>query len=186
YKKTEQERPLHSWQVSLKEILPDEESNINVMMLTYFLEYYSNNAMDNIGWMNVVSEIIPALYERKLVKKPSENSLKVFIPITQLVPRDARFRSYRDQVIFDFESSDIRMVPLIDFVTNRETPDPENKFMNVITRLFLPGRFTSIKIENYSPFIRVLRHIEDEGSFYNNPSMETIMNWMWHCSKNYW
>ncbi|CAG8573658.1 20002_t:CDS:2 [Cetraspora pellucida] len=29
-------------------------------------KYYSTNAMDNIGWMNVVSEVIPVLYEKEL------------------------------------------------------------------------------------------------------------------------
>ncbi|KAF0441361.1 transient receptor potential cation channel subfamily a member 1-like isoform x1 [Gigaspora margarita] len=54
YKNKKQERPLHSWLISLKDIkemLPDEEEdtgNTDVTMLTLFLEYYSNNAMKTL------------------------------------------------------------------------------------------------------------------------------------------
>ncbi|KAF0524711.1 myb-like transcription factor [Gigaspora margarita] len=123
-KNKEKMRPLHSWLVPLKDIegiLLDEEYNTDPTMLTLFLEYYSNNAMDNIGWLNVVSEVIPELYDRNYwwyvqefyykpcfgrkrldmssmmfheIKKHSENSLKVYMPITQLIPhnKDRNFK----------------------------------------------------------------------------------------------
>ncbi|CAG8826939.1 27971_t:CDS:2, partial [Gigaspora margarita] len=90
-----------------------KDNNTDVTMLTLFLEYYSNNAIDNIGWMNAVPEIIPELYDRNFgwyfqefyykpcfgrkrldlssmmfheIKKLSDNSLKVYMPIMQLIP----------------------------------------------------------------------------------------------------
>ncbi|KAF0550858.1 transient receptor potential cation channel subfamily a member 1-like isoform x1 [Gigaspora margarita] len=208
HKNNEKERPLHSWLVPLKGMLPDEEMYTDLTMLTFFLEYYSNNAMDNIGWMNVVSEIIPVLYKRnygwyiqQLFFKPCfgrksldlsglkfyeiknhPNSLKVFIPIAQLVPCD---NDLNLKEFSDFENHYIRMVPLIDFATNNEALNTtkENKFMQTITRLFLPRKYSSVRIEEHSHFVQLLRLIEDGDAFYDNPSMEAIMNWIWLCSK---
>ncbi|CAG8828875.1 10872_t:CDS:1, partial [Cetraspora pellucida] len=39
-------------------------------MLALFLEYYSNNAINNIGWINTVADIISKLY------KSNENDKK--------------------------------------------------------------------------------------------------------------
>ncbi|CAG8516674.1 33587_t:CDS:2, partial [Racocetra persica] len=199
HKKIEQERPLHSWQVPLKEIFPDEESNIDVIMLTLFLEYYSNNAMDNIGWMNVVSEIIPLLYETNLdwyaqeflykpcfgnkaldlssmkfhaVKKSSENSLKVYIPITQLIPRG---ESLSLKNISDDEIPYIRMVPLINFATNKKALEPMDKTRRMIIKLFLPGKYSSIEKEEYSHFIRLLRMMNADDAFYDNPQWKPFI-----------
>ncbi|CAG8573988.1 18465_t:CDS:2, partial [Dentiscutata erythropus] len=212
--KNKKERPLHSWLVPLKKeelgMLPDEDTNTDVTLLTFFLEYYSNNAMENIGWMNVVSEIISELYDRKFgwyaqefyykpcfgrkeldlssmkfhkIEKHSENSLKVYIPITQLIPHQKEFELVK---ISDDEIPYIRMVPMIDFSTNREFLDPKDKVKQTLSRLFLPGKCSSIKKENYSPFIRILHYMEDTDQFYNNPSMEAVMNWMWYSSKSHW
>ncbi|CAG8729064.1 6704_t:CDS:2 [Dentiscutata erythropus] len=192
--KNEKERPLHSWQVPLKEILLDIGSNIDATMLILFLEYYSNNAMDNIGWMNVVSEIIPELYERKYgldmssfkfyeIKKHSEDFLKVFIPITQLIPRDANLNLIN---ISDNEIPYIRMVPLTDFTTNKENQSTPSNFKKIITKLFLPRKFSSTKNEDYSPFIRIIKLAKKDDPFYENPSMEATTNMMWHFSKDYW
>ncbi|CAG8491569.1 18189_t:CDS:2 [Cetraspora pellucida] len=197
HKNTKEERPLHSWQVSLKEILPDDK------------EYYSTNAMDNIGWMKVVSEVIPVLYEKELdwyaqeflykpcfgnkpldlssfkfheVKKSSENSLKVYIPITQLIPRDTNLVL---KSISDDEIPYIRMVPLINFATNKETQDPMDETKKVIIRLFLPGKYSSIELKDYSPFIRLLMKMDADDAFYDNPSMEAVMNWMWFILLGY-
>ncbi|CAG8521019.1 16050_t:CDS:2 [Dentiscutata erythropus] len=196
----DEERPLHSWQVPLKHILLDKESNIDVTMLALFLEYYSNNAMDNIGWMNSVSEIISELYERKYglyiqeflfkpcfgnkeldfssfkfheIKKHSEDSLKVFIPITQLIPRDTDLNLIN---ISDDEIPHIKMIPFIDFTTNKENQSTPSKFKKIITKLFLPGKSSSIKNEDYSPFIRIINLVKKDDPFYENPSMEAITN----------
>lgn len=221
--KIEKERPLHSWQVPLQDILPDKGTNIDITMLILFLEYYSNNAMDNIEWMNMVSEIIPELYERKYglytqelfykpcfgnkrldlssfkfyeIKKRSEDTLKVFIPITQLIPRDNDLNFIN---ISDDEIPLIRMVPLTNFTTNKEDQSTPSKFKEkpskltelseikeIITKLFLPGKFSTNKNEDYSPFIRIIKLVKQSDPFYENPSMEAITNMMWHFSKNYW
>ncbi|RIB20213.1 hypothetical protein C2G38_1214004 [Gigaspora rosea] len=114
----EKERPLHSWLVPLKDIeemLPDEETNTGVTMLTLFLEYYSNNAMYNIGWMNVVSEVIPELYDRNFGWYIQEFYYKPCFAITQLIPHN-KDKYFRLEYISDEEIPHVRMVPLIDFV----------------------------------------------------------------------
>ncbi|CAG8746467.1 206_t:CDS:2, partial [Cetraspora pellucida] len=190
--KSTKKRPLHSWQVSLEEILPDDETNIDTTILTFFLEYYSNNAMDNIGWMNAVSEIISLLYEKNLdlssfklheIKKNSKNSLKVYIPITQLIPRDTKLGL---KYISDDEIPYIRMVPFIDFAINKKTLDPMDYFQKAITKFLLPGKYSSFETKNYSPFIRLLINMDVDDTFYDNPSMEAVMNWVWYSTKSHW
>ncbi|CAG8559999.1 11358_t:CDS:2, partial [Scutellospora calospora] len=229
YENAEQNRPLHSWLVPLDSLIPDYQKNIkskeekkptkeihiDITMLTYFLEYYSNNAMDNIGWMRIVAEVIPVLYEMKYgdknygwyaqeffyktcfgaksldfsslkfheVKKSSKNSLKVFIPITQLVPHDTDLVLKN---ISDDEIPYIRMVPLVDFTTNKDNLPAPTQIKKYLIKLFLPGKYSSIKNEDYSYFIRLLKVIEEDDSFYDSPSMEAIMNWMWYSSKYHW
>ncbi|CAG8593206.1 30218_t:CDS:2 [Racocetra persica] len=178
-------------------------------ILTFFLEYYSNNSMENIGWMNVVSEIIPLLYEKHLdwyaqeflyrpcfgnkeldlsslkfhtIKKSSENSLKVYIPITQLIPRGETLNLKN---ISDDEIPYIRMVPLIDFATNKKALVPIDKTRRMIIKLFLPGKYSSLEKEEYSHFIRLLIMMGADNAFYTNPSMEAVMNWMWFILLNH-
>ncbi|KAF0559395.1 transient receptor potential channel pyrexia-like [Gigaspora margarita] len=190
-------------------------------MLACFLEYYSNNAVNNIEWMNTVVDIIPELYEynkenngkekvesyiyyaHKLFYNPcfynkqldllsfefleisprSSDLLKVFIPITQLIPQDSELDL---QEINKYENIDIRMVPLVAFATNKIIPDiRERKFTDFLKLLISPSRYSSLKEEDYSPFIRIIIKGERD-MIYENPSMGAVMNWMWHCSKFYW
>ncbi|CAG8840808.1 32815_t:CDS:2, partial [Gigaspora margarita] len=173
-------------------------------MLTLFLEYYSNNTMDNIGWLNNMSEVIPELYDRNfgwfvqkfyykpsfgrkrldlssmkfhVINKHSKNSLKVYIAITQLIPHN-KDKDFKLDYISDEEIPYVRMVPLINFVKNKETLHSKHNVKEIIERLLLPGKNSSINRWNYSPFIRILEYMEDKDTFYYNPSMEAIMNWM--------
>ncbi|CAG8834218.1 45072_t:CDS:2, partial [Gigaspora margarita] len=85
-------------------------------MLAFFLEYYSNYAVHNIGWMNTVVDIMPELFKKSYkyyaqilfyspcfcdkefdlfsfdileVSLNSNDLLKVYIPITQLIPQNS-------------------------------------------------------------------------------------------------
>ncbi|RIB23843.1 hypothetical protein C2G38_2170194 [Gigaspora rosea] len=144
-------------------------------MLAYFLEYYSNNAIHNIGWMNTVVDIIPELfksnddigirekenykfYAQKLfysscfcdkefdlfsfeileVSPKSNDLLKVYIPITQLIPQNSKLNL--QEIDYD-EIVNIRMVPLMDFTTNKKMPDiKKGKLTNFLETLFSPRR----------------------------------------------
>ncbi|KAF0443235.1 transient receptor potential cation channel subfamily a member 1-like isoform x1 [Gigaspora margarita] len=190
-------------------------------MLALLLEYYSNNAVDNIGWMRTVVDIIPELfksseekignekvefytfYAQKLFYKPcfcnkqldllsfkflevspkSNDLLKVFIPITQLIPQDSEL----DICDIDYNKIvDIRMVPLTDFTTSKRISDiRERKPTNFLKLLISPSQYSSLKEEDYSPFIKLVKTGERE-ILYENPSMGAVINWMWHCSKFYW
>ncbi|CAG8826190.1 44527_t:CDS:2, partial [Gigaspora margarita] len=113
----------------------------NPIFLGYFLEYYSNKAAEEIGWMITISEFLPKLYDKdnknhgfyksyaqllfykrcfcskgldipffKFIKiLPSitgNNSLEVFIPVTQLIPKDCNLEINKIKI------PDIQMVPL--------------------------------------------------------------------------
>ncbi|CAG8778433.1 14969_t:CDS:2 [Gigaspora margarita] len=184
-------------------------------MLACFLEYYSNNAVNNIEWMNTVVDIIPELYEyneknngkekvesyiyyaHKLFYNPcfcnkqldlfsfefleisprSSDLLKVFIPITQLIPQDSELDL---QEINKYENIDIRMVPLVDFATNKFISDiRERKFTDFLKLLISPSQYSSLKEEDYSPFIRIIIKGKRD-MIYENPSMGAVMNWMWY------
>ncbi|CAG8521829.1 26285_t:CDS:10 [Gigaspora margarita] len=184
----------------LKDMLPDEEDNTDVTMLTLFLEYYSNNAMDNIGWLNIVSEVIPELYYRNFgwyiqefyykpcfgrrrldlssmmfhkIEKFSDNSLEVYIAITQLIPHN-KDKDFKLEHISDDEIPYIRMVPLINFVKNKESSHPKDKFKEIIEGLFLPGKRSSIKVmyskmqkqqvNTIRSYFRKIMHFQDGSS----------------------
>ncbi|CAG8591702.1 8021_t:CDS:2, partial [Scutellospora calospora] len=186
---------LHEKSLHMPSLWESEPSRIKIA----FSEYYSNKAVEEIGWMNTVIDIIPRLYDDDLYKsyvqllfyKPcfcakeldasftefieippsTKNSLKVFIPITQFIPQDSKLKlkEINQNII-----SNIRMVPLIDFTTNkRKRP------------IVCPGKFISQR-EYYSPFLKLIKKIESNDNFYYNPSMEAIMNLMWHSSELHW
>ncbi|CAG8586884.1 1998_t:CDS:2 [Dentiscutata erythropus] len=174
-------------------------------MLACLLEYYSNKAVHNIGWMNTVVDIIPELYKSNEDKKNEKESysyyyaqklfynpcfcnkqmdllsfefleiipksnglLKVFIPITQLVPQDSEL----DLREIDYNKIvDIRMVPLADFTTNKRILDiKERKLTDFLKILISPGQYSTLKEEDYSPFIKLV--IKGERDIlYENPSI---------------
>ncbi|RIB29855.1 hypothetical protein C2G38_909327 [Gigaspora rosea] len=107
----------------------DDDDHYDPIYLGYLLEYYSNKAVEDIGWMISVGEILPELYGTShdpknpnngffesfiqilfykscfcekgldipffdfLVIPPSmNNSLEVFIPITQLIPLNSNLK----------------------------------------------------------------------------------------------
>ncbi|KAF0551104.1 transient receptor potential cation channel subfamily a member 1-like isoform x1 [Gigaspora margarita] len=239
-------------------------------MLACFLEYYSNNAIHNIGWMNTVVDIIPKLFKSnkengikeqgdnigwmntvvdpilklfksnkendikeqsdnigwmntvvdtilKLFKSNKENGikeqgnykfyaqklfysscfcdkefdllsfeilevspkssdlLKVYIPITQLIPQ----KSELDLQEIDYDKiANIRMVPLMDFTTNKRIPDIKKGILtNFLEILFSPRRHLSPGEVDYSPFIKLIETGERD-IFYENPSMGAVINWM--------
>ncbi|RIA97125.1 hypothetical protein C1645_855465 [Glomus cerebriforme] len=43
-----------------------QDNSIGGLMVGFLLEYYSNNAKDNIEWMTTVTNVMPKLYEAKL------------------------------------------------------------------------------------------------------------------------
>ncbi|CAG8806410.1 16117_t:CDS:2 [Gigaspora margarita] len=163
--------------------------------LGYLLEYYSNKAFENIGWMITVGEIIPELYnqyddisffEFHAIPSTITNTLEVFIPITQLIPLESRLRV---ETISPDKIPDIKMVPLIDYMTNNELSLEirGNKYMNFLKSIFCPGEFVSPD-EYCNPFLSLLDKVKHkyDDLFYYNPSMEAIMNLMWYSSKPHW
>ncbi|CAG8512193.1 28710_t:CDS:2 [Gigaspora margarita] len=140
-------------------------------MLAYLLEYYSNNAIHDIRWMNTVVDIIPELgikdqgnykfYAQKLfysscfcdkkfdlisfeileVSPKSNDLLKVYIPITQLTPQNSKLD------------------------------------LQEIENLFSPRRYLSPKEVDYSPLIKHIKTGERD-IFYENPLMGAVINWM--------
>ncbi|CAG8449587.1 5257_t:CDS:10 [Dentiscutata erythropus] len=174
---------------------PGEKNTINTIrtafledntmtMLACFLEYYSNNAVHNIGWMNTVIDIIPDLlkgekgnnfmksetdlkseyykyYVEKLFYSPcfcdkeldlfsfkilevspkSNELLKVFIPITQLIPQNSKLNL--QEIDFD-KVTNLRMVPLADFTMNKKIPDiKKGKLRKFLEILFSPSKYLS-------------------------------------------
>ncbi|CAG8856502.1 20644_t:CDS:1, partial [Gigaspora margarita] len=83
------------------------------------------------------------------------------------------------------ELPNIRMISLMAFIMNKETLHPKDKvkriilkLKEIIVRLLLLGKYSSISWKNYRPFIQILKYLDDKDTFYSNPSMEAIMNWI--------
>ncbi|CAG8497958.1 6931_t:CDS:2 [Cetraspora pellucida] len=214
-------------------------------MLALFLEYYSNNAINNIGWMNTVVDIMPELcdinekeedddnniisklfkseqkkrekekesYVQKLFNHPCFCSkqldllsfefleispalsglLKVFIPITQLIPQKSELDLQEidfDKIIGD-KIDDIRMVPLPNFTTKKKMPsdisdtsDISNVgkrsysiFRNLVMLPILSSQDYEENEHNSSPFIKIIKDIKLD-ILCENPSMSAVMNWI--------
>ncbi|CAG8750388.1 35724_t:CDS:2, partial [Racocetra persica] len=213
--------------------------------------YYSNNALENIGWMNTVVDIMPELFKsdeernngkineneidlkyekddniyenemnsksetyayhaQKLFYNPcfcnksldllsfefleiyqkSNDLLKVFIPITQLIPQDSEL--YLQEIDYD-KIVDIRMVPLTDFTTKKKSllNVKKSKLTRFLDVLIFPSQYLSyedFKEKDYSPFIRLIMELIKKGKIeilYENPSIGAAMNWMLYSSKFY-
>ncbi|CAG8664102.1 27815_t:CDS:2, partial [Racocetra persica] len=135
------------------------------------LDYYSNNAVDNLGLMNTVADIIPELFESFYTYS-----------ITQLVPQDSKL----DLREIDYDKIvDIRMVPLPDFATNKRILTDsrdiiERKLKNFIKFLIFPSQYSSLKEEDHSPFVKLIINCDYNirEIIYENPSMGAVMNWM--------
>ncbi|KAF0561755.1 hypothetical protein F8M41_019376 [Gigaspora margarita] len=149
------------------------------IFLGFLLEYYSIKAVEDIGWMITVGEIIPMLYNK------NNKNYEVFIPITQLIPQESILKV---EEISPDKIPDIKMVPLIDYTTNNELSIEKrgNKYMNFLKSIFCPGEFVSSD-EYRIPFLSLLYEVEHnfDDPFYYNPSMEAIMNFIWHSSKSH-
>ncbi|KAF0515751.1 transient receptor potential channel pyrexia-like [Gigaspora margarita] len=192
--------------------------NDDPIYLGYLLEYYSNKAVEDIGWMISVGEILPMLYNKSckdgmlksylqiLLYKPCfcskaldipyfdfltippsiNNSLEVFIPITQLIPLDSDLKV---EEISKEKIPDVQIVPFIDFATNNKTflEIKGNKYINFLKSLIFPNQFLSLK-DIPIPILCIIELVESDHDdpFYFNPSTEAIMNFMWHASKSHW
>ncbi|CAG8699991.1 14529_t:CDS:2 [Cetraspora pellucida] len=151
---------------------------------------------DKIGWMNKVVESYTYYaqmlfynsrfgdkrldllsFEFLKISPELDGLLKVFIPITQLIPQDSELDL---QEIDSDKIDDIRMVPLPDFTTNKRmlSDVKEGKLTNYLKFLI----FATLEEQDYSPFIKIIKDV-GLNILCENPSMGAIMNWMWYSSK---
>ncbi|CAG8743543.1 9647_t:CDS:10, partial [Dentiscutata erythropus] len=138
-------------------------------------------------------DIIPELCEsneKGEKEKESSDLLKVLIPITQLIPQNSKL----DLQEIDYDKIvDIRMVHLPDFTTNKRILSDvrdirKRKLKNFLKFLIFPSQYSSLKKEDYSPFIKFIDNGKNNVReiLYENPSIGAVMNWMWYSSKFYW
>ncbi|CAG8526656.1 39854_t:CDS:2 [Gigaspora margarita] len=162
----------------------------NYTMLAYFLEYYSKNANHNIGWMNTVVDIILELFKSNeeigikekefdlfyfeilKVFPKSNDLLKVYVPITQLIPQKSKL--VLQEIGYD-KIANLQMVPLMDFTTNKRiSVIKKGKLINFLKLLFSPKRYLSHEEVDYSPFIELIKTGECD-IFYENPSIGAVI-----------
>ncbi|CAG8633100.1 17097_t:CDS:2 [Gigaspora margarita] len=172
------------WMNTVVDIIP-ELYNCN--------EDESEEENHNNGWVNTVIDNISNLFKSKKIERkkakvsfkfleisPKANGLlKVFIPITQLIPQDCEL----DLQDIDYNTIvNIRMVPLVNFTTTKKIFDiRENKYVVYLKDLFSPFQFSSLKEEDYSPFIKLIESENKDNIreiLYENPSMGAVMNWI--------
>ncbi|KAF0551109.1 hypothetical protein F8M41_023715 [Gigaspora margarita] len=141
-------------------------------LLACFLEYYSNYAVYNIGWMNTVVDIIPELF------KSNEENVPAFAT-RNLIYSLLKFLNY-DKI------ANIRMVPLMNFTMNKRISDiKKGKLTNFLEILFSPSQYLSPKEVNYSPFIKLIEACERD-ILYENPSLGAVVNWMCYILVHYY
>ncbi|CAG8735294.1 3160_t:CDS:10, partial [Gigaspora margarita] len=149
-------------------------------MLACFLEYYSNNAINNIGWMNTVVDIIPELFKSNKENgiKEQENykfyGQKLFYSSCFC---DKEFDLFSFEILEVFPKSNGLLkvcIPITQLI-----PQKSKLVLQEIERYLSPGAV------DYSPFIKIIETGERD-IFYENPSMGAAINWMWYSSKFYW
>ncbi|PKY44325.1 hypothetical protein RhiirA4_513369 [Rhizophagus irregularis] len=67
YDRQEINDKLTDLQVAIRFCSKDRRIDRHVVIVGYLLEYYTNNAVQNIGWLITVSKAIPELYRHKLL-----------------------------------------------------------------------------------------------------------------------
>ncbi|CAG8789222.1 28552_t:CDS:2, partial [Gigaspora margarita] len=181
----------------------DDLDTKDPVFLGFLLEYYSNKATKEIGWMITVYKSFAQILfykscfcQKKLdissfefleIPPSMENSLKVFIPVTQLIPQNSVLET---KILSQYIIPNILMVPLIDFTTTKINKKSsldvknENKFTNFLKLIFYPGKYVQQE-DYYSPFLKLVEKIESNDPFYYNPSMEATMNVMCQSSNTY-
>ncbi|CAG8782737.1 7951_t:CDS:2, partial [Cetraspora pellucida] len=102
------------------------------------------------------------LFSFEFLEIPPKSSglLKVFIPITQLIPQDSELDL--QEIDYD-EIVDIRMVPLTNFTTNKIIPSGARKrklTKFLLDFLIFPSQYLSykdLKEDDYSHFIKLIK-----------------------------
>ncbi|RIB25573.1 hypothetical protein C2G38_2165562 [Gigaspora rosea] len=134
----------------------------------------------------------PCFYEKQLnivsfkfleISPKANGLLKVFIPITQLIPQDFKLN------LQDIDYNTIVNIRMVNFTTNKKIFDiREKNFVDYLKDIISPFQFSSLEKDDYSPFIKLIENENDNVReiLYENPSMGAVMNWMWYCSKFYW
>ncbi|CAB4443699.1 unnamed protein product [Rhizophagus irregularis] len=188
----------------------------DAVMLGYLLEYYSENSMTNIGWMINVIKILPYLSELSdynyygnymdlLLYKPCfgemkynfpierfeaksicQNTLKVFVPLTDLLSTNCSPHLYKK--IREDIKPDIRMVPFINFTTHNDAKTKE-KSKNIYTyfsyfwRLLFPPLYKKLEEKNLSS---IFQFKKNKAEFFSIPAIEVAINSKWNLAIVYW
>ncbi|GBB89658.1 hypothetical protein RclHR1_16410004 [Rhizophagus clarus] len=187
----------------------------DAVMLAYLLEYYSENSMTHIGWMINVAKILPVLskqycanYMESLFYKrcfggtklcplnkrftvlPSSLKLKVYIPITWLIPAKSisflRYKKLRNE-----ELPNIFAVPFPNFTTynSKIEKKPEGIIENFyyyilywLREISYPHSYNNSNDGKINPFLQ----IKNKDAFFDVPVIEAVMTSKWIQTKRYW
>ncbi|RIB26168.1 hypothetical protein C2G38_2164010 [Gigaspora rosea] len=169
-----------------------QTQNIIMITVSEILPDLYNETKENYGFYKSYAQLL--FYKRcfcskgldipffKFIKIPpcitsNNNSLEVFIPVTQLIPKDCKLEI--NEINCD-KIPDIQMVPLIDFTTNKKIllEKRGDKYLNNLRPIFCPSKFVSLE-ECPIPFRLIDKVVNNrKDSFYYNPSIEAIMNFM--------
>ncbi|GBC20745.2 uncharacterized protein OCT59_023748 [Rhizophagus irregularis] len=203
---------LKSLKLNYLELALKLDQDQDAVILTYLLEYYSENAKDHIGWMNNVKEIFPKLpenYSELLFYKPcfggvkfnflnkrfktSYDSLKfkVHLPVTRLIEaKSASFLQY--EVIRNEELSNIYIVPFLFKETTHDSKDEDKRIIRIIKKSFrLLLRLLLLRGYSYkesSQFFSFLQKNQHKGNreYFNAPIVEAFITSKWLQARNHW
>ncbi|CAG8634316.1 13168_t:CDS:10 [Rhizophagus irregularis] len=193
YDRQEINDKLTDLQVAICFCSKDRRIDRHVVIVGYLLEYYTNNAVQNIGWLITVSKAIPELYRHKLLvvkethrrfdlKYLREKYIDIYTAIYQYIFPNP-FRKIPPQ---------IRIVPLYEFATSEivegqlegQKDNPQSSFSKLFYLIFVPRGYLSQISEKLSPFVKIIR-AEKDNNVFNNPTMEAAINYRWVPARNY-
>ncbi|CAG8544751.1 19694_t:CDS:2 [Rhizophagus irregularis] len=184
---------LKSLKLNYLELALKLDQDQDAVILTYLLEYYSENAKDHIGWMNNVKEIFPKLpenYSELLFYKPcfggvkfnflnkrfktSYDSLKfkVHLPVTRLIEaKSASFLQY--ETTHDSKDEDKRIIRII------------KKSFRLLLRLLLLRGYSYKESSQFFSFLQKNQH-KGNREYFNAPIVEAFITSKWLQARNHW
>ncbi|CAG8675414.1 6344_t:CDS:2 [Rhizophagus irregularis] len=171
--------------------------NEDAVMLAYLLEYYSENSMNHIA-ANYAKLLYykPCFGEMKYnfpnkwfqVASYSQDTLKVYVPLTNLIPTN----SFDIFLYKKVRNDDICMVPLANFTTYNSTIKEKiegeadkgriERFIHFLRVLILPPGYKNLDDKDFRPFLQIKK---SEISFYEIPAMEATINARWLQAMEY-
>ncbi|KAG9290408.1 hypothetical protein G9A89_007139 [Geosiphon pyriformis] len=185
-----------------KNVLLVALENNNFAAIKYLLDYYAENAFDNIGWMNTITPVLPSiqrafpdlvtrLFSQNVfgikpihldkshlgviqLEPPSGKEIKAFTIDTNIFRRRNTFQKLETHRLLEKGSINFSMVPLPGFILKPKMSGFSFGVFQLLADIFHMDPFG---LRN-SPFYELILH-DHKGEIFENPAMDAVIDFQW-------